>query len=206
MKAMNELIGKMDAQTAQLTSKLDLANVQLESERHSSKVVLRRMDCNTGRVTAMANESSKLRTYATQKCTQATMDPANKELSHGFAIAVKRGLDRNTGKELHHFTIVAGQKRYVTKAIEGRDAVIGFTYIANPIDYRNNVSTRIQERLSEIAEVVNAELAVEKARRDVNTQSRIIDLEQERRSADDQYTFNLRAWTNPEAVKRELNA
>jgi hypothetical protein len=215
LTAMQMMGTKLDSQSADLqkanqkldsaSGKLDFANAQLKSERITNVQVIRR-------VNSMATEFWKMRSYADQKSLKSTKDPSNEDLCHGFAITTKKGRDRSTNAAMYHFGIIAGQRRYVEKTVESkkgnerRSVLMGFTYIANPIDYRNNVVTKVQERLNEAAEQANAEFSLMKTEANIAVQDRINALEHERQEADRQYSYNLRAWTNPESVKRELNA
>lgn len=123
--------------------------------------------------------------------------------SLGFAIVTKKH------KQVHHFGIIAGRSSCVEKMLRTKPTesiVMGFTPIANPIFYRNNVVAKVHERLREAVDETNATFAVAKKQSDQDIQSHIEALEQERDEANRQYMQHLRAWSDLESAKSAHNA
>lgn len=216
---------KMDAQAAELNSKLDRTREQLDLTNTKHDLAAAKLDVAESRskqqqmttdqilkrVSNMSREFWRLKDYAIDKSIKSTINPTSTNLRHGFAITTKAGTDRESGEAMLHFGIIAGQRSYVEKTVvaneneEQRERYMGFTYNANPVDYRNNVMEMIQTQLEEVAAQVNESFITQKKIDYVKRANRIVELEKKRADAGKEFELRLLAWKNPKAARVAIN-
>ena len=177
-----------------------LTHAKLDGNRTICKDIIKRTK-------AMKASFDQVKDHLTQKNAKATLDPSNESLHHGYAIT-----DYTFSKSgTRHWNIIGGQRKYVDRQTtehvnqRRRSIFTPFTYIANPIDYRNNLCKTIIDRRGQIVIEVNARLIEEKATQDILRREQITVNSKEQTDARVEHANAVESWNHPMVHIKSFN-
>ena len=184
-------------------AKLDKADAKADTHRNISLDILSFTE-------KLVKKTNALNNALIDKSKLSTKNPRKKNLHHGFAIS-KKILDDGT---MHH-TCIGGQEKHVIRQSanheteRGREIIQGFTLMANPIDFRNNICSAGHEMISKVIKDENARRNEEHATKKVELAEKIAKHKQTKEdvkaSDDARHAEALHKWNNSERLRKQEN-